>query len=51
MDGFGAMPGRVPFENALSALLAVDEATVADYAERTGVRLIVLDNPLLVLPR
>lgn len=51
VDGFGAMPGRVPFENALSALLAVDEATVADYAGRTGVRWIVLDNPLLVLPR
>ena len=51
VDGFGAMPGRVPFENALSALLAVDEATVADYVERTGVRWIVLDNPLLVLPR
>lgn len=50
-DGFGTAGRRGEFENALSALLAIDEDVAADFCARHGVRWVVLDNPLLVLPR
>lgn len=50
-DGFGSWGRRGEFENALSALLSIDEESAAGFCERHSVRWVVLDNPLLVLPR
>lgn len=50
-DGFGPWGRKGEFENALSALLSIDEDVAADFCARHGVRWVVLDNPLLVLPR
>ena len=50
IDGFGTMPGAIPFENALSALLATDERVTADYCASVGVRWVVLENPLRLIP-
>lgn len=46
VDGFGASIGRGAFENALGAVLVTREDFVADFCRRSGVRWVVLDNPV-----
>lgn len=46
VDGFGASIGRGDFENALGAVLGTREDLLADYCRRSGVRWVVLDNPV-----
>jgi hypothetical protein len=45
LDNFGAAIGRADFDAALSALLS-DEPRLAAYCAATGVRYVVLENPL-----
>jgi asparagine N-glycosylation enzyme membrane subunit Stt3 len=46
VDNFGASIGRGDFENALGIMLSPREEAVADYCRQTGVRFVVLENPL-----
>lgn len=50
VDNFGAMLGRAAFEDALSVALLTREDRVAASCERTGVRFVVLENPLRLIP-
>jgi hypothetical protein len=50
VDNFGAAVGRSTFDNALGAVLLTREERVADYCKATGVRFVVLENPLRLLP-
>jgi len=46
IDNFGTMPDPIVFDRAHDALLARDEAALARYCDQTGVRYLVLGNPL-----
>ena len=46
IDNFGTMPDSIAFGNASDALLSRDEDSLARYCDRTGVRYLVIDNPL-----
>ncbi|HZI66006.1 MAG TPA: STT3 domain-containing protein [Thermoanaerobaculia bacterium] len=46
LDNFGTMGGQVHFENATAATLATEEKTLADYCADSGVRYVVLQDPL-----
>ena len=50
VDNFGAAVSRTTFDNALTAFLLSREARVADYCTAVGVRFVVLENPLRLLP-
>ena len=50
VDNFGASLGRSTFDNGLAAILLTREERVAEYCSATGVRFIVLENPLRLLP-
>lgn len=51
IDNFGAMGNRVGFENAIASILAVDEETTAGFCRQSGIRFIVLENPLRLISR
>jgi asparagine N-glycosylation enzyme membrane subunit Stt3 len=46
LDNFGAMLGRTAFEAAVAAPLLPGEERFAEFCRRSGVRYVVLDNPL-----
>ena len=46
LDNFGTAGGQAHFENASAATLATREKTVADYCTDSGVRYVVLEDPL-----
>lgn len=46
LDNFGTVGGQTHFENATAATLATREKTVADYCVDSGVRYVVLQDPL-----
>ncbi len=46
VDGFGASIGETDFRNALGILLSPREEAVEAYCRQTGVRFLVLENPL-----
>lgn len=46
LDNFGTTSGQTHFENASAATLATREETVADYCADSGVRYVVLQEPL-----
>jgi len=46
IDNFGTMPDPIVFDRAHDALLARDETALARYCDQTGVRYIVIGNPL-----
>lgn len=51
-DGFGETSGiSDTFQQALVVLLSTREAVVADYCRKTGVRFIVLESPVVGIPR
>ncbi len=46
LDNFGTAGGQAHFENGSAATLATRERTVADYCVDSGVRYVVLEDPL-----
>jgi asparagine N-glycosylation enzyme membrane subunit Stt3 len=46
VDNFGTMPDAITFDRAYDALLARDEETLARYCRESGVRYVIIDNPL-----
>ncbi|MGH9366487.1 MAG: STT3 domain-containing protein [Thermoanaerobaculia bacterium] len=46
VDNFGASIGQTDFQNALGIVLSPREDAVAAYCRQTGVRFLVLENPL-----